>query len=328
MESYRISAEDRGLFKRCRRAWDFGARSRRALRPKPEDQQVSRGPGRLEQAVGKALDVYYYPGMWAWDRSIVVPLVHRALDEALRPPGAPAAEEGEVAAGHALLDAYAAWAPTHDHFTPVQVATEIAVNVADPVISDDDLTTPDGVPVSYATWLDALVVDDDNRPWLLRHRVGNAPFMHPDVAALDETALTDAWAWEVYSLYPRMAGVLFTEVMTRAPASTGREAAGPPFRRHVVGYSREELAAAGRQLAREALDMTDPGLALYPNPTIANCGGCAFRDPCRIMRAGGDPGPVLDARYEPRPEAPLVEGRLGGHTWSMNRGARPNRFGE
>lgn len=320
MDSYRISPEDRELFKRCRRAWDFGARSRQGLR-----LRLLPTPPRLEDAFRKALDVYYYPGMWTWDRSIVVPFVHRALNDALRPPGAPVAPDEVVAAGHELIDTYAGWAPAHDQFTPIQVATEIATNVPDPVISDRDLTTAEGGAISYATWLDALVLDDDDRPWLLCHRVGTGPFTARDVLALDETALTDCWAWEHFSLYPSMVGVRFTEVdIARPPAPVNGEG---PFRRQVIEYSREELAVAGRQLATEALEMIDAGLALYPNPTIANCGRCSFRAPCRAMRAGTDPAELLHAGYEPRPEAPLVEGRLGGRTWSMGRGARPPRFG-
>ncbi len=323
MEAYRISSEDRQLYKRCRRAWDFAARSRQALRPRQEP-----GPPRLEQALRNALDVYYYPGMWTWDRSIVVPLVHRALDEALRPPGTPAAPSQEVALGHQVLDAYAGWAPGQDHFTSIEVANEIAVNVPDPVIWDRDLTTEEGGGVSYTAWLDALVLDDAIRPWLLCHRIARGAFSHPEVLALDEAALTDCWAWWHYALGPPMAGVLFNEIRTGgAPASQGADQAGPAFRRQMVEYSKEELASAGRQLATEALEMIDAGLVLYPNPTEANCAGCDFRAPCRALRAGEDPGELL-AAYEPRPDAPLVEGRLGGRTWSMNRGARPNRFGE
>jgi hypothetical protein len=45
------------------------------------------------------------------------------------------------------------------------------------------------------------------------------------------------------------------------------------------------------------------------------------------MRAGTDAEPLLAAGYRTRPAPELVEGRLGGQTWSMNRGARPPRFG-
>lgn len=336
MEPYRISSEDRELFKRCRRAWDFGARARQGRRLRQES-----GPPRLDLALRKALDVYYFPGMWSWGRSIVVPLVHRAIDDAMGGPGRPAALDLEVAHGHRLIDAYASWAPPLDRFTPVEVASEISVNVPDPVLWDRDLATMEGGAVSYSTWLDAIVVDDDNRPWLVCHRVISGDFSDPEVLALDEAALADCWAWGHYSLGPPMAGALITEIRasgatlsgatlsgaTSAPAPDDQEAE-MSFRRQVVEYSSEELASAGRQLAAEVLDMIDAGLVLYPNPTPHNCGRCPFRAPCRAVRAGDDPQDLLALGYESRPEPVLVEGRLGGRTWSMNRGARPNRFGE
>lgn len=281
-------------------------------------------------------------------RNIVVPLVHRALDDAMRWPGGSPALGLEVALGHRLIDAYAAWAAPLDRFTPVEVASEISVNVPDPVLWDRDLTTMEGGPVSYSTWLDAIVVDDDSRPWLVCHRVISGEFSDPEVLVLDEAALTDCWAWGYYSLGPPMAGALRTSTEIRTSEVTSSEVTSsevPPsvqaprgqeedqegemsFRRQVVEYSSDELASAGRQLAAEVLDMIDAGLVLYPNPAPDNCTRCSFRQPCRAVRAGNDPEELLAVGYEDRPEAVLVEGRLGGRTWSMNRGARPNRFGE
>jgi hypothetical protein len=89
----------------------------------------------------------------------------------------------------------------------------------------------------------------------------------------------------------------------------------------------EELAIAGRQLGREALDMLDAGLLPYPNPTPQGCAACGFRGPCLAMRQGRDPAPLLAAGYRRRAApGPPEEGRLGGHTWSTGRGARPPRF--
>ena len=59
----------------------------------------------LPKALAEALAVYYFPGMWAWRREIVQPLVHQALDRASGNEPTDA-----VAAAHALLDRYAAWA--------------------------------------------------------------------------------------------------------------------------------------------------------------------------------------------------------------------------
>jgi hypothetical protein len=310
VQPFRIDATDRVWFKRCRRAWDLGARARRNYAP-------AIGPDRstIPTAVAEALAVYYFPGMWSWKREIVQPLVHRALDRAAA--GEPAAA---VDAAHALLDRYAAWASELDRFTPVRVAADVEVNIPDPLLSDRELATADGRPVRFTTQVDALVLDDgDDQPRLLCHRVGAGPFTDAELLALDEAALTNCWAWEQLTLDPRLAGILYNEVRL--------DGDGDEFRRTLVPVTRAELALAGRQLGREVLDMLDEGLWPYPNPLPESCAVCAFRAPCRAMREGRDPEPILRARYVPRADTPWREGRLGGQTWSMSRGARPDRFG-
>jgi hypothetical protein len=309
VQPFRIDAMDRAWFKRCRRAWDLSARARRNYAP-------AHAPSRpaLPKALAEALAVYYFPGMWAWRREIVQPLVHQALDRASGNEPADA-----VAAAHALLDRYAAWATERDRFTPVRVAVEIEVNIPDPLISDRDLATADGDPVRFATRVDALVLDDaDDQPRLLSHRIHGGPFADPEVLALDEGELTSCWAWEQLTLDPRISGILFNEVRL--------DGDGDDFRRTAVPVTRAEVVLAGRQLGREVLDMLDAGLWPYPNPTPEWCAVCAFRAPCRAMREGHDPEPILRAAYVPRSDPPWEEGRLGGQTWGMNRGARPNRF--
>ncbi len=87
-----VTAEDRATFKRCRRAWDLSARTRRGLELKESPVD--------DRAVMDALAVHYFPGMWAWDRTIVRPLVVKAA-------GADAA---------ALVERYVDWAVAIDDF--------------------------------------------------------------------------------------------------------------------------------------------------------------------------------------------------------------------
>jgi hypothetical protein len=302
---YRIDAHDRALFKQCRRAWDLGARSRRNLAPVAEPT-----PPPLTAALVEALAVYYFPGMWEWNRDIVQPLVHQALDRA-------AAADAGRSAGHVVIDRYAAWAPPLDTFVPVRVAADIEVNVPDPLL-DRDLSTYEGAPVRYAARVDAVLWGDDELR-LLCHRVTPDAFTPAELLALDEAALAACWAWTHLMLDDRITAIVFNQIRL--------DAGEPKFCRTVVPVSQLEIAQAGRQLGAEALDMLDAGLSLYPNPTEAGCGACPFRHPCRAMRAGADAEPLLAAGYRTRPPPELVEGRLGGQTWSMNRGARPPRFG-
>ena len=68
-----VTPADRASLRRCRRQWDFGARCRRNL----EAAERPAGPD-LAAALREALAVYYFPGMWDWQRSITLPLVVEA----------------------------------------------------------------------------------------------------------------------------------------------------------------------------------------------------------------------------------------------------------
>src|SRR5260370_30151450 len=61
-----IRASERTAFRRCRGAWDFGARSRQNYEPLVPARAFD-----LEKAVHDALALWYFPGMWEWDRSLV-----------------------------------------------------------------------------------------------------------------------------------------------------------------------------------------------------------------------------------------------------------------
>src|SRR6478672_9659422 len=102
-----VTNADRSWFLRCRRAWDWSALARGGLEPVEEA-----GDDALGRAVRDALAVYYFPGMWSWDRSIVAPLVTAA---------APALDR--------FLDAFGNWARSVDRFTPVRVAADVDVVV-------------------------------------------------------------------------------------------------------------------------------------------------------------------------------------------------------
>ena len=77
----------------------------------------------LDRAVRDALAIYYYPGMWDWDRAVRLPLVMQKLERA---------DPRVQATGRALLDRYVAWAPPVDRFAPVMVAADFDVAVPEP----------------------------------------------------------------------------------------------------------------------------------------------------------------------------------------------------
>src|SRR6476619_8328073 len=126
--SFVVAAADRDWFGRCRRAWDFGARARRALEAAPAEGD------RLEQAVRAALAVHYFPGMWQWDRTIVAPLVLAAF-----------ADAGGRDIERPVIEAFQRWSSRADEFTPMRIEADIDVHVPDDDCPGDDLATAEGV---------------------------------------------------------------------------------------------------------------------------------------------------------------------------------------
>ncbi len=350
--AYRIHTSDRAAFKRCRREWDFSSPNRQGLEP---DSQP--GPIDLNQALHAALAVYYFPGMWEWDRAVVMPLVHQALDRSIQGQSDTADEQARqetLARGHALLDAYAAWAPTVDHFTPLRIDTDFEVNIPNPAAPGTNLVTPNGEEIRYCDRVDLLAIDNDDVYWVVQHRLITDGWTDHDQLQLDERTIAWCWAWPQFYLGMYIAGTIYNEIRadpgelpTVSPQPSGRlkvhhrrmyarsgtapderlRAEGTEaFRRTRVRRSEAELAAAAADLAAEASNATQTNLEIYPSPAPAVCARCSYRPPCLALNQGGDVGAELSSSYRHRAPEPVQEGRLGGVTWSMNRGAAPPRW--
>jgi hypothetical protein len=349
--AYRIHASDRTAFKRCRREWDLSSRNRQNFEPIPRP-----GPIDLTQALRDALAVYYFPGMWEWDTSIVQPLVHQALDRAVR--GQAEADDQTLQKtldrGHALLDAYAAWAPTVDHFTPLRVNTDFEVNIPDPATHGTNLVTPAGDEIRYCDRVDLLAIDSDDAYWVIQHRLVTNGWADHIALQLDERTIAWSWAWPQFYLGMQITGTVYNEIRAgagelgaRAPQPAGRaqvrhrrmyarsgtvsgerlHAEGTEaFRRTRIRRGAAELAAASAHLAAEVNTAISPGLEIYPSPEPGVCARCSYRSPCLLLNQGDDATAELSKSYRHRPPEPVQEGRLGGVTWSMNRGAAPPRW--
>ena len=347
--AYVVDPADREAFKRCRRAWDLGARGR-------EDYERIQPPPAVDaaRALRDALAVYYFPGMWEWERSVVQPLAIEAFVTSLGRQGG-GSELGD--GGLEVLAAYFQWAPTADRFTPVRVETDLSVSIPDPVLPGRDLACADGLPVRYEERIDMVVVDDDDCYWIVEHRFVDGEWDDVELLVLDERGVSSCWAWETSTLGARVAGVIYNEVQAgrqgdRLPAAgqplppperprfrhrrldaRGEPKPGPRvtqvesgrFRRTHIARSQSEMEVHRRRLAREALDMVDPDVHLYPSPSRRNCTDCQYRPPCVAMEEGTDVEVVLSGAYRRRSHE-VEQGRLGGSTWSMNRGAAPPTF--
>ncbi len=323
MASYTITPTDRDSFVRCRRAWDLSAKTRQALQV-----VVPAAPFDLDRAMRDALAVYYFPGMWTWNRGIVSPLVLQALERSLQGQRTRYAEvaelsaedkeayEADLAVGNSLLTRYMGWAPEYDLFWPLRVEADFDVHIPDVAHPGLELATPDGRPLHYQGRVDMLMSDQDDARWIVCHRISRDSFTDVELLRLDETALGCVWGWEHDNLIP-VAGVVFNEL---------RLEGDPAFRRTTIPRSRDETTAFGVRLASTALKMIDPDLEVGPSPTPEHCEICDFRGPCLALNLGAEP--ELSQAYRRRPEDEWVEGRLGSMSWSMSRGAAPPRFGK
>lgn len=347
---YRLHTSDRTAFKRCRREWDFSSANRQNLEPTAQSGSID-----LEKALRDSLAVYYFPGMWEWDRAIVRPLVHQALDRSVRGQAQQATDDESLQElldrGHALLDAYAAWAPTVDQFTPIRVDTDFEVNIPDPAQPGSNLLTPAGDEVRFSGRVDLLAIDSDDAYWVVQHRLVTDGWADHDILQLDETTIAWAWAWPQFYLGMQISGTVYNEVRADAqvlsnpvPVPEGRPPVGhrrmyarsgtvsgerlhaegtDSFRRTRIRRSEAELMAASADLAAEVVAATSPDLQIYPSPAPEVCSRCLYRTPCLIVNQGQDPAAELSTSYRQRPLDTVQEGRLGGVTWSMNRGAAP-----
>lgn len=91
---------------------------------------------------------------------------------------------------------------------------------------------------------------------------------------------------------------LYTEILEYL-----KELGNPFFRRSAVHRSDRELDDIGRRIYLETLDIIDPNLRIYPNPSRINCNGCSFREPCIMKQEGSDYDFILRELYVLREES-------------------------
>ncbi|MGH3905775.1 MAG: hypothetical protein ACRDTE_16560 [Pseudonocardiaceae bacterium] len=342
------------LFRRCRRAWDLGARERQDYEPIEPPRVFD-----FEEAIHDALDVYYFPGMWDWERSIVRPLTVAGFEKSMRRQRAAYAKVRDLSTdqvrdwdehlelGTSLLEHYFEWAAEVDRFTPLQVATQFDVHVPDPASPDSGLTTAEGRSLQYRVRINMVVADEHELYWLVEHRVvTGSQWPELDQLLLDDQALTREWAWQLGFL-AKIEGTIHNELRAAVPDDgqteevdvQARPGAGgiitqrgtESFRRTHIPRTELEIERKGTEVALQVQDMIDPALRLYPNSSWAHCSSCVYRAPCIAMTQGLDERPSLEASYRKRVGEDFEPGRLGsvwGFVPQMHRVAEYRSPGE
>ncbi len=375
--AYVIRSSDRAMFKRCRRAWDLGSRSR-------QNYELAQ-PARVfdfDQAMHDALALYYFPGMWAWNREIVVPMVLDGFVRSMEKQRAACLEaralsdeeeeawSADLDLGQEMLEHYFVWAPTIDRFEPIRVASDFEVNIPDPGRPGQDLGAPGTMPllpIRYRGRCDVLALDGYDAYWIIDHRIAGETWADLDQLLLDEEGVAACWALQHFDPGMKIAGVIYNELRKAVPTEP-RAAAIPScsvltkpdvvqkllprlpsrglykqavrdpehrveqqgnvfFRRTAIARSQTELENAGRQIALEALEIADPDRPPYANPVWETCSACTYRPPCMAMNEGADAGAILESSYRKRTDDEFEPGRLGGSTWSVDRGSVPPNLG-
>ncbi|MDQ3761503.1 MAG: PD-(D/E)XK nuclease family protein [Actinomycetota bacterium] len=324
---------ERRLFRRCRRAWDLGARERQDYELIEPTQVFDFG-----EAIHDALDVYYFPGMWEWNRAIVRPLAVKGFEKSMRRQrdayeqvrtlsGEQVRDwEQHLELGTGVLQRYFEFAASVDRFTPIGVASQFDISLPHPTDPDTGLTTPDGRPLRYRARIDLAVIDDHELYWLVEHRVITDPhWPELDQLRIDEQALTRSWAWQLGFL-AKLEGTIYNELRAVAPSNGKAEvdvralpAAGgiitqrstESFRRTQLPRTELEIERQGTAVALEMQDMIDPSVRIYPNPSWEHCASCVYRPPCLAMTQGIDERPILETSYRKRASEDFELGRLG-----------------
>ena len=231
--SFVITEADRASFKRCRRQWDFSAGTRQNLEP-------ARPPAvpDLDRALRDALAVYYYPGMWDWDRGVRLPLVMQGFERAMARQRERCGDEADARAwqeqleeGRGLLARYLEWAPAMDRFAPVLTEPEFEVTVLDPARQTAGLVTASGQAVRYRGRIDLMAVDGRDAYWIVRHRLVDGDWPPTGKLAADEEAITACWAWEQFYIGMAISGTIWNELRRPSPAAPGPRAPRRPARR-------------------------------------------------------------------------------------------------
>ena len=320
-----IRTSDRGYFKKCRQLWDLTSRIRQDWEP------IQRYPAfDFGTAIHAGLEAYYKPETWG-----DLPTMRSNACAAFRESFAALQKivkvgdlefelrfQDDIQLGIDMLEYYFTWAPKQDHFKPV--FTEIEFEVPIP-----------GLGVPYQGRID-LVVEDEYGYWIADHK-SCKQFGDSSWLALDDQCSSYAWSlrqqlgleirgviynqlrkkppappkllkngtfsvnrqqdtsFEVYLRTLRQHGIdphYYRDILLYLKRNPKEY-----VRRTKISYNNDILDKVSERIQKEARDMIDPDIQIYPSPSPINCNGCRFFAPCLQIQEGREP--VMDM-YEQR----------------------------
>ncbi len=217
--AYVLRPREMAEFRRCRRAWDLGARIRqnyvRAVLPRRFD---------FDKAIRDALAVYYFPAMDDWDRAIVRPLALKGFRRSLEQDRGNYEELAELTdeqerdfeealdLGEDLLNRYFTWAAPLDTFASIFSDQEYWAPIPDLANPGSDQVDAQGHELRLLGRVDQLFSDHNDEYWIADHRIVRNAWTDDEQLLLDVDGLTAVWATE--QTYPqlRIAGTVYNEL--------------------------------------------------------------------------------------------------------------------
>ncbi len=252
---HRIRAEERAAFRGCRRRWDLSSPNRMDFEPATRS-----GAYDMDRAVRDALAVHYFPGMWDWPPAIVAPLVIKGFERSMGDQQDLVTSERSLTDreaerwrhgfddGRRMLGRYGDWATSIDRFAPVRVESEFEVQIPDAGRPGMSLPTKTAGAVLYVGGVDALVIDEFDAYWILRHRVVDRWTPRYQLE-LDEESIAACWAWENFYLGMTINGTIDNELRldddTYDGSALPAEPGGAPSERRV---RQSEGSGGGRNI--------------------------------------------------------------------------------
>jgi hypothetical protein len=261
-----IRTSDRGQFKGCRRAWDWGSKIR-------QNWDFRKAPSYLEfgTAIHRGLEVYYNPDTWTLPREVVMPLAvteyvnsyRQARKDYLDFIGRETLDdlqqeewEAQLELGKKMLANYFAWAKNNDRFTPrfVEVEFEVPIPVPPGLQLPADFENRDGYlwfrgeQVVYQGRIDLLLEDEYGRYWVDDHKT-TAQMREDTLTFLELDEQTGSYCWAIQEMLGiPVAGALYNELYKGVPE--------PPPENKVVRMGRKFSVSKSQDTSYEVYKET------------------------------------------------------------------------
>jgi hypothetical protein len=324
-----IRTSDRKTFKRCRQLWQFSSKIRENWTPLFRTPALDFGT-----AIHRALQAYYEPSTWD-DYNLRCKNAMEGffasiseVEQKVRVAGLELELRFDEprAMGMEMLDYYFQWAPKHDDFRPILVEQEFSVPIP-------------GYPfLRYEGRVD-LVVENEYGYWIWDHKTA-ASFQGTEWLVLDDQCTSYAWGllaqlgldikgvmYNELSKSPphpprRLKSGGFSiaknqdttfELYLKTVTDAGQNPRwyrdyllylkhNPKeyIRRTQIRFTPGQLDIVERRIQKEALEMANPDVAIFPTPSAWNCQRCRFLQPCIALQQGLDHQAILEELYEKR----------------------------